>query len=180
MKEQEGVLFALISSERTSGGEDRSSRTVLRSVDLLESELAEDNPAAMDGCPGWHDVGFDHAVTAEEVRACTRKGADPNAFGNCGAWTRRLSVAARLADSHAVRALLEAGADPNARDEDGDTPLHDAARYGNTPGKLEALLESGADPTLRNNAGKLPSDYVRENEALLGSHVLEKLGANGH
>ena len=174
IKEQEGALFALISSERTSGGDDRSHQTVFRSVDFLESTVAEVTPR-IDGCSGWSDIGFEHAVTTEEVRACVNKGADPNAFGNCGAWTRPLSVAVRLADPEAVRALLEAGADPNARDEDGDTALHDAARYGKTPEKLEALLEGGSDPASRNNAGKLPSDYARENEALLGSSVLEKL-----
>ncbi len=174
IKKQEGALFALISSDRTSGGDDRDHQTIFRSVDFLASALAEAT-REIDGCPGWSDIGFEHAVTAEEVRACVDKGADPNAFGNCGAWTRPLSMAARLADSDAVRALLEAGADPNAQDDDGDTALHDAARYGKTPGKLEALLEGGANPMLLNNTGKLPWDYARENEALGGSSALDKL-----
>ena len=174
VKEQEGGLFALIPSSRTSGGDDRRHHTVFRAVDISESAPAKAT-ARIDGCPGWSDFGFGQAMTAEDVKACVKKGADPNAAGNCGAWTRPLSVAARLADADAVRALLEAGADPNARDEEGNTALHDAARYGKAAEKLEALLEGGADPTLRNNAGKLPWDYARANEALRESSVLERL-----
>ena len=173
-KEQEGRLFALMSSSQTSSGDDRSQRTLFGAVDVIESVPARTTPN-IDGCLGWSDIGLDHPVTADEVKACVKKGVDPNAFGNCGAWTRPLSVAARLADSDALRALLEAGADPNAQDENGDTALHDAARYGKSPEKLDVLLEGGSSPTLHNNAGKLPLDYARENEALLGSSVLERL-----
>ena len=179
VKEQESRLFALITSFRTlswgaNSWDGVSHHTVFRPVELSESAPAKATPE-IDGCPGWGSGGYAHVVTAEEVRACVKRGADPNAFGNCGAWTRPLSVAARVAGPDAVRALLEAGADPNARDEEGNTALHDAARYGKAVEKLEALLEGGADPALRNNAGKLPWDYARANEALRESSVLERL-----
>ena len=165
-----GGLFVLISSSRTSGGDDPTRHTVLRSV-----EFSESTPAApeIDWC--WQSPYMSHSTSVRAVNHCIKGGADPNAFGSCGAWSRPLSMAARTSEADVIRALLEAGADPNAWDEDGDTALHDAARYGKAGEKLEALLEGGANPTLRNNAGKLPWDYARQNEALRGSSVLERL-----
>ena len=49
----------------------------------------------------------------------------------------------------AVQALLDRGADPRARDQDGWTPLHLAARYNKTPAVVALLLDRGADLTVR-------------------------------
>ena len=65
-----------------------------------------------------------------------------------------------------ITALVTAVADPTARDEDGWTPLHWAARYTNTPAVITALLGAGADPTARNKAGQLPWDLAQDNAAL--------------
>ncbi|MDM4766194.1 DUF6438 domain-containing protein [Pelomonas sp. SE-A7] len=51
-----------------------------------------------------------------------------------------------------VTLLLLAGADPNARDNDGNTPLHEA----NDAAVVRALVASGADPNARNNRGETP------------------------
>ena len=48
-----------------------------------------------------------------------------------------------------VKALLATGADPNAADENGDTPLHEAAL--NNSNCLDLLIERGGDPHTRNN-----------------------------
>lgn len=52
--------------------------------------------------------------------------------------------ALRSLDFGAVRKLLEAGADPNARDQNGQTPLHHAARIGDEE-VCKLLIDAGAD-----------------------------------
>jgi len=52
-----------------------------------------------------------------------------------------------------IRVLIAAGADPDARDGDGCTPLHRAARNGR-PGVVAVLLDLGADAAAKDRGGK--------------------------
>ena len=63
-----------------------------------------------------------------------------------------------------VQACLEAGADPNARDEDGNTPLHRLrGGSGSEEGRSASLLlAAGANPNARNNMGETPLHEVLE------------------
>ena len=56
--------------------------------------------------------------------------------------------------------MLERGADPNAKDDDGLTPLHDAALWGHVE-IVKILLERGADPQIADNGGHIPLDYAK-------------------
>lgn len=76
-------------------------------------------------------------------------------------------VYARLA----LEALLEAGAFVSARGEDGQTPLHIAAKCGNLIG-AQMLIEAGAKIMPKDDTGNTPLDYAESAEMikLLKSH----------
>ena len=59
-----------------------------------------------------------------------------------------------------VRELLRKGADVNARDKDGNTPLHKAVDRGFAD-VVKLLLERGADPNIRDRDGRTPLDLAR-------------------
>jgi cytohesin len=53
------------------------------------------------------------------------------------------------------------GASPNAKDNDGKTPLHEAALEGRVE-IVKLLLERGADPRIADNEGHIPLDYAKD------------------
>eukprot|EP00927_Polykrikos_kofoidii_P040456 TRINITY_DN3457_c0_g1_i3.p1 TRINITY_DN3457_c0_g1~~TRINITY_DN3457_c0_g1_i3.p1 ORF type:complete len:771 (-),score=127.48 TRINITY_DN3457_c0_g1_i3:255-2567(-) len=68
--------------------------------------------------------------------------------------------------------LDECKANPNVQDLAGDTPLHDAVRFGHAL-LVDKLLASGADRKIMNKAGKTPADVAVE----YGKHAIAaKLG----
>ena len=82
-------------------------------------------------------------------------------------WDSELLEAARNGDLIKVKTALEKGANPNAKDKDGDTPLHFAAQEGHVK-IAKLLLEHGADPNARNyhDWGRTPL-----HRAAIGGHV---------
>ena len=61
-------------------------------------------------------------------------------------------------DLKEVKKLIESGADINARDGEGNTPLHTAV-YEGALSTIEFLQWHGADPSIRNERGETPIEY---------------------
>ena len=70
--------------------------------------------------------------------------------------------------------LIDAGADVHARDERGETPLHDAAQSGEAEG-VEMLLDAGADAKARNYDGVFPVDLAKSNPNIYGTNAYWRL-----
>lgn len=91
---------------------------------------------------------------------------DPNAL-DCWSTshTDRTSTSPSKHDSHhedvvqqqkgVIRALIRKGADVNAKDQYGETPLHNAAEYGDTY-VADLLIANGANVNSKNNRGETP------------------------
>ncbi|OAP59794.1 hypothetical protein AYL99_04796 [Fonsecaea erecta] len=61
-------------------------------------------------------------------------------------------------DNRTIEILLASGADVNAKDELGNTCLHNASAWGNLKA-IRALIQAGADPLSKNKAGWTPEYY---------------------
>ncbi len=102
----------------------------------------------------FNTAAFFRRAGVGDVRSCLRDGADPNA--RCGRGQTVLYNAAASADPAVIEALIEAGAEVDARNDCGNTPLHEAARVSSAPAVIEALIAAGADPDARNRIGATP------------------------
>ena len=56
--------------------------------------------------------------------------------------------------------------DVNARDQDGCTPLHNAASWNDNPDMIARLVELGADIDVTTPRGKTARDLLQDNEKL--------------
>ena len=82
----------------------------------------------------------------------------PAHAAECGGWNTGEFF--KTATPVRVRACLAAGADLKARDENGLTPLHWAARSTKTPAVLTTLVAAGADLTARDKFSLTPLHWA--------------------
>ena len=104
------------------------------------------------------------------VEALLAAGADPPTVQAVN--TLLHLAAGSNANPAVVEALLAAGADVEARDNDGNTPLHMASR--NTVSVIRALLAAGARLDARNMSGGMPLHSAAD-RAIFGRSAIEIL-----
>ena len=85
----------------------------------------------------------------------------------------QLSYIWRKITAAELQAMIDAGADVNATDYKGETPLHEAARYGNAE-VIAVLLKAGADVNARDGDGNDPLDFARKHSHTKVISILEK------
>lgn len=113
--------------------------------------------------------GFGDETWLEDIKKYKNSGGDINA--KCGEWggTTLLHQAAARQRTSIAQWLMSSGADINSRDENGNTPLHEAVEaeieeyMSGQVNSLEfkvtkKLFEMGADKLAKNNDGKSPYD----------------------
>ena len=148
-------------------------------ADIVRCVKAGENPVSRSVFSGDSPLHNAAAYSANPavIAALVKAGADPNAR-NLYKRTTPLHTAAAFSKTPAIiAALVKAGAKVNLRDKFKQTPLHTAARESRTPAVVAALLDAGANPATRNKSGKTPRDYAKENPALKGTEVYERLKA---
>ncbi|XP_044592745.1 serine/threonine-protein phosphatase 6 regulatory ankyrin repeat subunit C isoform X6 [Cotesia glomerata] len=85
-----------------------------------------------------------------------------------------LHIAARVLDGdRCALMLLKSGAGPNLTTDDGQTPVHVAAKYGNLT-TLKLLLEDGGDPMYKSKNGETPLHLAcRDCRSAVASYLIE-------
>ena len=144
--------------------------------------------SGQEDCENWNTHGFFANATVDSVTACLEAGADVNArtdstfdsfsfSGVFGHYTP-LHFATIYSWGGMVTVLLAAGAEVDARDLDGETPLHWAAERNRNPAVIAELVEAGADLNARDGKGNTPLHATRSNWNPAVAHVLLELGAD--
>ena len=144
--------------------------------------------SAQEDCDEWNTSRFFANATAESVAACLEAGADVNArtdstfdvlffSGVFGRYTP-LHFATIYSWNGMVTVLLAAGAEVDARDLNGETPLHWAAGRNRNPAVIAELVEAGADLDARDGDGNTPLHASRRNTNPAVALLLLELGAD--
>lgn len=124
-------------------------------VDALLAAGADVDAPSRFGTPLMRSVHQSPGDSLPEVaRRLLERGADPNAHTIPGIQTALHN--AMFSGPAVIGELLEAGADPLLGDRNGETLLHDLAKYSSVGSKIPLLLDAGVDINLPNNNGETP------------------------
>ena len=144
--------------------------------------------SAQEDCDEWNTHRFFSNATAESVAACLEAGADVNArtdstfddFSFSGVFGRNtpLHFATIYSWDGMVTVLLAAGAEVDARDLQGETPLHWAAGRNRNPAVVAELVEAGADLNAWGSDGNTPLHASWHNRNPDVARLLLELGAD--
>jgi cytohesin len=91
--------------------------------------------------------------------------------------TTPLHVAACLDCVDVIRELLAHGVQVDARDEDGHTPLHEAAGLSRSPDAVALLIKAGANVNAETDDGRRPIDRTSGFQKLENAKLLLNAGA---
>jgi ankyrin repeat protein len=109
-----------------------------------------------------------------DIEAKDEQGRTPLHWGPFAYTAQPKHIYRRIGDPHdtvfidpgpakAIKLLLDAGAKIDAVDDEGDTPLHEAARIGSVRG-AEILVARGAKVNAKNKAGETPLSIAKQSE----------------
>ena len=126
---------------------------------LLANDAAQVNAFAVDG---FQPLGLAAFFGRTEAAALLlARGGEVNTPSRNPMQVNALHAALAGPAPDFARSLIEAGADVNAVQQDGVTPLHEAAHIGRAD-LVRLLLDRGADPTAKDGQGRTAADFARE------------------